>query len=62
MTIADEMLEHAESPDFRKKIHDALGRMGTPEEIAEVALFLATSAPELLVGQNLIVDGGYTIH
>jgi len=24
-------------------------------------LFLAGSAPDLLMGQNLIVDGGYTI-
>jgi 3-oxoacyl-[acyl-carrier protein] reductase len=39
-----------------------LARLGQPEEIAEVALFLAASSPELLLGQNLIVDGGYTIH
>jgi len=37
-------------------------RLGRPDEIAEVAFFLAASAPELLLGQNLIVDGGYTIH
>lgn len=39
-----------------------INRLGTPEEIAEVAFFLASTAPELLIGQNLIVDGGYTIH
>jgi NAD(P)-dependent dehydrogenase (short-subunit alcohol dehydrogenase family) len=39
-----------------------LNRLGKPEEIAEVAYFLATGAPELLMGQNLIVDGGYTLH
>jgi NAD(P)-dependent dehydrogenase (short-subunit alcohol dehydrogenase family) len=39
-----------------------INRLGRPEEIAEVALFLAGAAPELLVGQNIIVDGGYTIH
>jgi NAD(P)-dependent dehydrogenase (short-subunit alcohol dehydrogenase family) len=39
-----------------------INRLGRPQEIAEVALFLATSSPELLLGQNLIVDGGYTIH
>lgn len=38
------------------------GRLGTPEEIAEVALFLATAAPEFLIGQNIVVDGGYTLH
>jgi NAD(P)-dependent dehydrogenase (short-subunit alcohol dehydrogenase family) len=39
-----------------------INRVGRPDEIAEVALFLAGSAPDLLMGQNLIVDGGYTIH
>lgn len=39
-----------------------LNRLGRPEEIADVALFLAAGAPELLLGQNIIVDGGYTIH
>ncbi len=39
-----------------------INRLGRPDEIAEVAYFLASSAPELLIGQNLIVDGGYTIH
>jgi len=39
-----------------------INRLGRPDEIADVALFLATGAPELLLGQNLIVDGGYTLH
>jgi len=38
------------------------GRRGTPEEIADVALFLSTAAPEFLIGQNIVVDGGYTLH
>jgi NAD(P)-dependent dehydrogenase (short-subunit alcohol dehydrogenase family) len=39
-----------------------INRLGRPEEIADVAFFLATGAPELLLGQNIIVDGGYTSH
>jgi NAD(P)-dependent dehydrogenase (short-subunit alcohol dehydrogenase family) len=39
-----------------------IDRLGRPEEIADVAFFLATEAPELLLGQNIIVDGGYTSH
>jgi len=39
-----------------------MNRLGTPQEIAEVALFLATAAPQFLVGQNIVVDGGYTLH
>jgi len=34
------------------------GRMGTPEEIAEVALFLASDHARWMTGQVLAVDGG----
>ena len=36
------------------------GRLGQPEEIAEVVAYLATSAPDFLVGHDLAVDGGET--
>jgi len=39
-----------------------LGRFGRPEEIGEVALFLATTPATFLQGENVIVDGGYVIH
>lgn len=35
-----------------------LGRMGIPEEIANAALFLASSLSDYITGQVLIVDGG----
>ncbi|MGI6432419.1 MAG: SDR family oxidoreductase [Sphaerochaetaceae bacterium] len=38
-----------------------VGRFGLPEEIAAVALFLASDAANLMTGENLIIDGGYTI-
>ena len=34
------------------------GRMGTPEEIANVALFLASDAASWVTGQTIAVDGG----
>ena len=34
------------------------GRMGTPEEIAEVALFLASNHARWITGQTIVVDGG----
>jgi len=39
-----------------------LGRLGRPEEIAELALFLAESSPAFLQGQDIVIDGGYTLH
>jgi NAD(P)-dependent dehydrogenase (short-subunit alcohol dehydrogenase family) len=35
-------------------------RAGTPEEIAETILFLASDKARFLTGQSLTVDGGYT--
>jgi len=38
------------------------GRLGKADEIAEVALFLASSSPHFLQGQDIVVDGGFIIH
>ncbi len=37
------------------------GRLITPEEVAEVVAFLCTPAAAMIVGQTIIVDGGYTL-
>lgn len=38
-----------------------IGRLGTPAEIADVAVFLADGAPALLQGASILVDGGKTL-
>jgi 3-oxoacyl-[acyl-carrier protein] reductase len=38
-----------------------LARMGTPEDVAEAVLFLASPASNYVTGQVLRVDGGWTI-
>lgn len=38
-----------------------LGRLGEPEEIAEVIAFLATCRGGFVVGHDLVADGGYII-
>ena len=36
-------------------------RFGYPDEVAAVALFLASDASNLMTGENIVIDGGYTI-
>ena len=44
---------------FKKLI--PAGRFGYPEEVAGCAVFLASDAADLINGENLVIDGGYTI-
>ena len=39
-----------------------LARVGTPEDIADVVLFLCSDAARFVTGQNVVVDGGMTLH
>ena len=54
----------AYTPSVRKRYEEriALGRIGVPEEIADVAVFLASNAARYMTGQELLVDGGLTIN
>jgi len=59
--FTDAALAEAKNPD---DIHAAareahlLGRMAEPEEVADAALWLASSAASFVTGQTLFVDGG----
>lgn len=45
--------------NFKKEI--PAGRFAHPEEIAAAAVFLASDAADMITGENLIIDGGYSI-
>jgi 3-oxoacyl-[acyl-carrier protein] reductase len=49
-----------ENPDFYSAILKTIpsGRMGTPEEVAEVVAFLASDRASWITGVCLAVDGG----
>ena len=52
-----------ENPDILKRATaaDPLRRIGEPEEIAGIAVYLASRAGSFTTGQNFVVDGGSTI-
>ena len=38
-----------------------MGRLGSPEEIAELAVYLASDAAQFITGQAVVIDGGLTL-
>jgi NAD(P)-dependent dehydrogenase (short-subunit alcohol dehydrogenase family) len=54
----------AYTPAVRRTYEEriALGRIASPEEVADAALFLCSPASRYVTGQELVVDGGLTIN
>ena len=55
--------EHSLGPEAAEKAGEfiPMGRIGQPEEIADVALFLASNAARYMTGQVVVVDGGLLV-
>lgn len=51
------------NPEFfaRQVAANPMGRMGTPDEVAKAAAFLASPAASFISGTNLVVDGALTL-
>jgi 2-keto-3-deoxy-L-fuconate dehydrogenase len=39
----------------------AMGRLGTPDEIAKLAVYLVSDEAEFITGQAIVIDGGITL-
>jgi len=46
-------------PGADSRQHPA-GRVGTPEDVAEMALFLCSDKAGFITGENIAIDGGMT--
>ena len=42
-------------------VHTPMARVGTPEEVAELAVWLCSDASRFISGQSILIDGGYAI-
>ena len=51
--------ENAESKAALTAMHP-IGRIGTPEEIADAVIWLSSSKSSFVIGHSLLVDGGFT--
>jgi NAD(P)-dependent dehydrogenase (short-subunit alcohol dehydrogenase family) len=60
--IVDRDSADPEAAQRRIKTYLPVGRLGEAWEIADVALFLATTPATYLQGEDICVDGGYTAH
>ena len=62
-TILTEQIQRAAPQEWREKMAAAipLGRLGTPEDVALAAVFLASDSAAWLTGVTLDVAGGYVM-
>lgn len=61
--IDTDMLRQNTDDESRKPFlaHTPLGRVGTPEEVADMAVWLCSDLSRFVTGQSILIDGGYAI-
>lgn len=60
--IKTDMQEHFKTQGENLFVtQNPLNRLGLPEEIAELAVFMASDAANFIVGQTICCDGGYSL-
>ncbi len=62
--MTDRLIRRAGSKEAALAEHaprHPVGRIGTPQEMAEAALFLVSDAAAFITGSDLLADGGYTL-
>jgi NAD(P)-dependent dehydrogenase (short-subunit alcohol dehydrogenase family) len=55
---------YQEHPELERLYRDIIpvGRMGTARDVADLAMFLLSERASFLTGQNIVLDGGVSLH
>jgi NAD(P)-dependent dehydrogenase (short-subunit alcohol dehydrogenase family) len=61
-TMTEPMFEFFPEQVERFERTTPVGRVGEPEDIADVVVFLCSDLARFITGQNIVVDGGLTLH
>jgi NAD(P)-dependent dehydrogenase (short-subunit alcohol dehydrogenase family) len=56
------MFEYMPDQQARFEQGTPVGRVGEPEDVADVVVFLCSDLARFVTGQNIVVDGGLTLH
>lgn len=59
--VETDMVKDALSPEVHQRVlaRFPLGRLGTMDDVAQLALFLSSDASSFITGQTIAVDGGF---
>ena len=60
--MTEQMFEFMPSQTERFEKGTPVARIGEPEDIADVVVFLCSDLARFVTGQNIVVDGGLTLH
>lgn len=58
--LVTDLLSRGALDEKSLKQRTPLGRLGTPEEVAETALYLASDLAKFVTGHAMVMDGGWT--
>lgn len=62
ITAINKDAEYIANPELREKTEEKhLLGLGKPEDIANGVIYLLSDASRWITGQNLVIDGGYTV-
>jgi meso-butanediol dehydrogenase / (S,S)-butanediol dehydrogenase / diacetyl reductase len=60
--MTEQMFEYMPSQTERFEKGTPVARIGEPDDIADVVIFLCSDLARFVTGQNIVVDGGLTLH